>query len=318
VTDGDIRGWIFDIQRFSIHDGPGIRTTVFLKGCPLRCVWCHNPEGMGPEPVLSFVPAKCIGCGYCVRVCPNGAHRMDPEEGHVLDRELCRVCGSCTEECYAEALELVGREATVDEVIDEVLRDRSFYETSGGGMTLSGGEPMTQTDFTEVLLRRAKQERLHTCVDTCGYCDFSCFQRILKYVDLFLYDVKDMDDARHREFTGVPNGLVLDNVEALHRSGARILLRLPIIPGYNDRQDHFERVAMLARRLGDIEGVEILPYHKLGTSKLERLGLPDAMPRRPEPVDEDRMALWISALRERGVNVVNRIEGAQQPRVRNA
>jgi len=309
MPDGSIEGRIFDIQRFSIDDGPGIRTTVFMKGCPLRCTWCHNPEGMSADPVLSFMPEKCIGCGYCLRTCPNEAHRMDPEQGHVLDRASCRACGKCSKECYTGALELVGRDVTVEEVIDEVLRDRSFYETSGGGMTLSGGEPMMQIEFTEALLARGKGEGLHCCIETCGFCDFSLMERVLPYVDLFLYDIKETDDARHREFTGVPNRLILQNLRALHERGACMLLRLPIIPGYNDRDDHFDAVAALARDLPNLQGVEIMPYHRLGTSKVDRLGMDPAAREQSQPPEQETVNDWINRLREAGVNVVNPVAG---------
>ncbi|MGQ9632522.1 MAG: glycyl-radical enzyme activating protein [bacterium] len=303
---GNVKGRIFDIQRFSIHDGPGIRTNVFMKGCPLRCLWCHNPESISPDPVLSFLPDRCIGCGYCFRVCPNEAHRMDPERGHTLDRGRCKVCGLCAKECYAGALELIGRDATVDEVIAEVLRDKSFYETSGGGMTLSGGEPMMQIDFAEAILKRAKEEELHCCVETCGFCNFSLFERIFDYVDLFIYDIKDIDESRHRDFTGVSNGPILRNVKALHDRKARILIRLPIIPGYNDRDDHFEGVAALFRGLPKIEGVEIIPYHRLGASKADRLGIDPKTRERSHPPDQKTVDVWIACLEELSVRVINR------------
>jgi len=301
-----VTGRIFDIQRFSIHDGPGIRTTVFLKGCTLRCQWCHNPESIDPQPVLSFMPDKCIGCGYCFRVCPEGAHRMENGK-HVLDREKCTVCGLCAKECYAKALEIVGRDATVTEVIDEVLRDRPFYETSGGGMTLSGGEPLLQIEFTTALLQAAKLAGLHCAVETCGAIDFARFERVLPYVDLFLYDLKDMDPERHKQFTGAPNDAIIANVRQLHDHGAAVILRLPIVPGLNDRPDHFEGVAKLASELPQLRGVEIIPYHTLGTSKLERLGIEDVYQLRdiktPEP---ETVAEWCNALRALGVNVLNR------------
>ena len=304
---GSIVGRLFDIQRFCIHDGPGIRTTVFLKGCPLRCVWCHNPEGISPEPALSFQPEKCIGCGYCSKTCRNGAHRM-ADEKHILDRDVCVACGACTAECYANALEIVGREVSVGEVVEEVLRDRPFYETSNGGMTLSGGEPLMQIDFTEALLRAARKERLHCCVDTCGFGEFSRLERILPHVDLFLYDIKDTDNGRHVEFTGVPNPSILENLRALHDRGAAVRLRLPIIPGCNDRADHFEAAAELANSLPNLEGVEIMPYHRLGVGKLGRLGMNPEDLLDCESPPRETIAKWIGLLTERGVELVNEAE----------
>ena len=308
-----VLGRIFEIQRFSIHDGPGIRTTVFLKGCPLRCLWCHNPEGMAPEKALSFVPEKCIGCGYCFRACERGAHKTAAEPGadgaasggkHTLDREVCVVCGACTEECYAKALELVGRDVTVEEALDDVLRDRPFYETSGGGMTLSGGEPLMQIEFTEALLRAAKGAGLHCVVETCGFAGRDRFERILPHVDLFLYDIKEMDPARHQELTGVPNGLILANLRSLHDAGAAVLVRLPIIPGLNDRDGHFRALAGLARSLPNLLGFEVMPYHRLGTSKLNRFGLEDKLGEVRTPAAGD-VEGWVSTLRRLGAHVIN-------------
>jgi len=304
-TDGvGAGGRIFEIQRFCIDDGPGIRTTVFLKGCPLSCIWCHNPEGVGTESVLFFQPDKCIGCGYCVRVCEHDAHAITPE-GHGLDRAQCVACGTCAVECYAGALELVGREVTVAEVLDEVVRDEAFYRTSGGGMTLSGGEPLLQIDFAEALLMGARDRGLHCCVETSGLVAESRLARVMPHVDLFLYDLKETDPERHRKYTGQSNTRVLANLRFLHDQGASILLRLPVIPGLNDRSDHFSAVAALYHSLPGITGVQIMPYHPLGTGKLERLGVcPDGWyeTSTPEPAT---VAGWVEAVRSLGVDVVN-------------
>ena len=298
-------GRIFEIQRFSIHDGPGIRTTVFMKGCPLNCVWCHNPEGISPQPQLSFLPDKCIGCGYCFRTCANQAHQMDAENVHVLDRQRCQVCGSCTRECYASALELVGREVSVEETLAEVLRDQLFYETSGGGLTLSGGEPLMQMDFTESLLQGAQRAGLHCAIETCGHVAYGQIARVLPNVDLFLYDLKETDPRRHVEYTGVAANRILDNLRKLHDDGATIIVRLPIVPGLNDRQDHFESVARLATLLPNLQGVEIKPYHSLGVSKLDRFGMAQDKVCRVKAPDKETVASWISSLETLGVNVLN-------------
>ncbi len=304
-----VTGRLFDIQRFSVHDGPGIRTTVFMKGCPLRCLWCHNPEGISQGDQLSFLPDKCIGCGWCFSACENDAHAMI-DDRHVLDRERCKVCGKCAEKCYAAALEIVGRTATVEEVIDEVLRDKPFYETSGGGMTLSGGEPLMQADFSAALLAAAKREGLHTAIETCGQAAWECFERIINDVDLFMYDVKETDPTRHKAYTGVGTELILENLRKLHATGAAILLRLPTVPGLNDGRDHFKRVAALAASLPDLMGVEIMPYHRLGLSKTQRFGLADPLPHLlgTEAPDTAAVAGWVQTLASLGVKVINERE----------
>ncbi|MDP7693180.1 MAG: glycyl-radical enzyme activating protein, partial [Vicinamibacterales bacterium] len=290
----------------SIHDGPGIRTTVFLKGCPLRCLWCHNPESIRPEPLLSFTPDKCISCGSCAKVCPNKAHVMDGQQGRVFLRERCSVCGECSEVCPSRALELIGRDVSCEDVLEQVLRDRLFYEISGGGITLSGGEPLLQIDFAEALLTGAKTAGLHTAVETAGHVAFARLARVAPHTDLFLYDIKETDDALHRKYTGVPATGILDNLRALHNTGASILVRLPIVPGLNDRQNHFREVANIVGPLSGLLGVEVMPYHSLGIGKRRRFGLESNNDIDPEPPNQETVTGWVDFLRSLGVGVVNK------------
>lgn len=273
-------GRVFDIQRFSTHDGPGIRTTVFLKGCPLHCLWCHNPEGISPQSHLSFDSEKCADCGECVRVCRNQAHTVEITNElviHTLDRLRCEVCGDCALRCPAGCLELVGRDLTVDEVMREVLADRSFYQRTGGGLTISGGEPLMQIDFTAALLQAAKKEGIHCCLETCGFASWERLHRILPLVDLFLYDYKLTDPQAHARYTGKSNEVILENLRHLYAAGANIRLQCPLIPGVNDTDDHRAAIATLLVSMPRLEGVSFLPYHPLGKSKLNRFGWQDRM-----------------------------------------
>lgn len=290
-----MNGIVFDIQKFSIHDGPGIRTTVFLKGCPLRCLWCHNPESQEKSPEISLIPAKCIGCGYCFKACPQGGHVMGEDANRLFLRESCQRCGVCTEKCYAKALELIGREMTVEEVIFEVEKDAPFYETSGGGMTVSGGEPLFQFEFTLALLQEARRRGLHTCVETSGFASFDRLERIRPFVDLFLYDYKETDPVRHQEVTGVPQKIIIDNLIRLDQLGAKSILRCPIIPGLNARDDHFAGIAAMANSLKNILEVNLMPYHPLGKSKSERIGKTSVMEEVAFPEDST-VAAWEAAV----------------------
>ena len=265
------QGLIFDIQRFSIHDGPGIRTLVFLKGCPLRCPWCSNPEGQEPKPELTFRKTLCIACGSCREACPTGAIALQGS-GIAIVRQKCDLCGECVKGCPSEALSIAGRWMTVDEVLEEVERDRCFYETSQGGITLSGGEPLHQIHFTENLLKACKTRGLSTAMETSGYAPWSSIGRILPYVDTLLFDMKHMDPSRHRQQTGVSNEPILENLRKIAHLGNSLNLRYTIVPGHNDDQRAMEAFFRFARSLPGIRQLELLPYHRLGETKYGMLG----------------------------------------------
>jgi pyruvate formate lyase activating enzyme len=264
-------GVVFDIKKFSIHDGPGIRTTIFFKGCPLSCQWCHNPESQALGPERIFRENRCIQCGMCLTVCKQGAISQNGNGIIITDSEKCTLCGTCTEICYAEAREIVGREMTMAQVMAEIEKDIAFYDESGGGVTFSGGEPLLQRDFLLALLQACREKEIHTAVDTSGFASWQTFDRIRPYVDLFLYDLKLMDDARHQKFTGVSNELILQNLQMLSQGGHNIILRVPIIPGINDDDEHIRRIGAFAVALPQLNQVDILPYHHIGADKYQRL-----------------------------------------------
>jgi pyruvate formate lyase activating enzyme len=261
---------IFDLKKYSIHDGPGIRTTVFFKGCPLRCWWCHNPEGQSPRVELLLRPSRCIRCGACVEACPNGAVSWDGDRP-LTDRQLCQHCGVCTETCFAEARQLAGRQMELNQVLAEIEADRPFYEASGGGVTLSGGEPLFQSEFARQLLAACQQRDLHTALDTCGFAAWEVLDSLRACVDLFLYDIKLVDDRAHQRYTGVSNRLILENLRRLSALGHAIRLRVPLIPGINDDPPSLEGIARLAAGLPVLQGLDLLPYHRLGADKYARL-----------------------------------------------
>ena len=261
---------MFNIQRFCVNDGPGIRTTVFLKGCPLSCAWCHNPESNSARPELFYDADKCVSCGRCVSLCPQKAHLMENGR-HQLRRESCVRCMACAE-THCPALAAAGETRRAEDVMAEVLRDRPFYQASGGGLTLSGGEPFFQEAFVLDLLRLAREAQVHTCVETCGFAPLSLLEQAARWVDLFLYDIKLTDPALHRQWTGVSNDRILENLRALDKMGAKTVLRCPVIPGVNDTPAHFQGVAKIANSLMHLQEIHLEPYHPLGVSKARRLG----------------------------------------------
>lgn len=263
---------IFNIQKFCTDDGPGIRSTVFLKGCPLHCVWCHNPEGIDINPILDYNAALCINCQLCDTVCKMGCHSFD-RATHKIDRKKCSACGNCVDVCPTNAINMCGKKMTVDEVVKIVLADKAFYKKSGGGATISGGEATMQIQFTKDLLAELKQNGIHTCVETSGFTTEQELQDIAPYTDLFLYDIKETNNDNHIKYTGVSNEIILKNIKMLDDRGYKVFIRCPIIPNINDRRDHFGELMRLKNSLNNCVGIQIVPYHRLGTGKLDRFGI---------------------------------------------
>jgi len=274
-------GRVLDIKRLSVHDGPGIRTTVFLKGCPLACRWCHNPESISPEPEIGLLKRKCIGCGKCAEVCPTGAHVFD-DGTHVLNHELCTACGKCVDACLPDALEYYGRETSAEKVAQAVLEDRTFYLQSGGGCTISGGEPLLQAAFCAEVFSLLRAQNVHCAIDTSGAAAWESFETVFPCTDLFLYDVKHTDERLHREHTGSPARGIIENLERLSACGVPIEIRIPMVPGFNADERSMAAIGKLLNGLPNIVGVRLLPYH-LARLKYETVGHADTMPDVPLP-----------------------------------
>ena len=300
--EGRVAGLVSAVRRLAIHDGPGIRTVVFLKGCQLCCLWCAAPETQSSGRDVVFYPERCVACDRCRAVCPEGAVHVDAAGGRSLDRARCTLCGQCVEACYAEALTMPAVRRTVREVLAEVARDRVFYDRSGGGVTISGGEPLQQAEFTAALLRACKGEGLHTAMETSGFQEWDAFARTLTDLDLLLYDLKAMDPEKHMRFTGVPNERVLDNLRRAVSRGVATVIRVPVIPGFTDDEENFQTMGRFLAGIGPIQRVDLLPYHRFGEATYRRLGREYALATIPLMTDE-RMEELAGILRGHGLKV---------------
>ena len=317
---GAEKGIVFNIQRFTIHDGPGIRTEVFLKGCPLRCKWCSNPEGIRPQREVGVYPDKCLGskvCGSCLEVCSLGGAPLlfHPETGKIgaVDREICVGCMKCTDVCFLHALKSWGTEMTVETVMEEVRADKNFYANSGGGITISGGEPLMQWEFTAALLEACRKEGIHTCLETCMQCTRRALEAVLPLTDLLITDLKHMDSAVHRQWTGVGNETILDNITFVAGAGVPMVVRVPVIPGVNDSEGNLRATArFIAEKLqGRVVQVQLLTYLKMGTEKYDSLGLDYPMGEDYQPPKREEREPWIVHLAEvMGEYGVNAVAGA--------
>lgn len=286
-------GCVFNIQKFCTNDGPGIRTTVFLKGCPLDCLWCHNPESKDTKVEISYNRDKCTLCGACVEACERGAHKFG-NGTHTLDRTDCIACTSCTKVCPSGALDAVGTQMTAVEAMREVLKDKPFYR-GDGGMTVSGGEPFLQYDFLMELLKLARENGINTCVETSGFVSLGRMLSAVPYIDLFLYDYKMTDPEKHLKYTSVSNDLILKNLFAIDALGVKTILRCPIIPGINDDDKHFRGIAATADKLTNIVRIELMAYHPLGESKAQNTGKNYPMGK-IEHVTDETVAIWLERL----------------------
>lgn len=265
------KGLIFNIQRFSLHDGPGIRTTVFFKGCPLHCQWCQNPEGISQSPVLFCYPNKCLGCRSCLEQCMEEAITIE-KTGPVIDRNRCRLCLKCVIVCPVEAIQVAGKEITASELLKEIRKDRFVFEESGGGATFSGGEPLMQAEFIIELLKELKKENIHTVIETSGFAPWPVLEAVAEMTDLILYDLKLIDPVKSIKYTGVSSSVILSNLKQLIESGSQVQVRMPIVPSVNDDQSNLQEVAIILKECG-VSELELIPYHILGMAKYTNLNL---------------------------------------------
>ncbi len=295
-------GIVFDFKKYSIHDGPGIRTTVFLKGCPLSCWWCHNPESISPQPAVLYRPERCIGCGACLKACPCGAIAATPE-GFFADPSRCTGCGACADSCPSTARERVGRLMTSEEVLTVIRKDIPFYDESGGGATFSGGEPLLQPEFLWELLEGCRKSQIHTAVDTTGFAHTAVLLETARLTDLFLYDIKHMDPGKHKLYTGVDNTLILENLKALTDSGARVAIRIPLIPGINDDEENLRQTGRFVAALKGVVSVHLLPYHAAGRNKYAKWKIAYRLPETLPPSAEAQEAA-AENLKSFGLNVL--------------
>ena len=294
-------GIIFDIKRYAIHDGPGIRTTVFMKGCPLACPWCHNPEGIEPTAFVTYKKERCIRCGACVKDCPGGAI-LEDSEGISPSGLPCTGCFTCAEICPSEAREAIGREMTAEELLMEIQKDIPFYDTSGGGVTFSGGEPLMQPEFLLQILHLCRQEQIHRAVDTTGYASTETLMSVAELTDLFLFDLKMMDSDKHERYTGISNQRIIDNLRQLADQKTTIIIRYPLIPGVNDDIENLDRTGSFLKSLSTVVKVDILPYHYFQHSKYIRFNLLNSAEDVPQPSSE-KLAFAKKRLENYGLSV---------------
>ena len=295
---------ILDIQKFSIHDGPGIRTTIFLKGCPLNCLWCHNPESKSYGAQLSYNEEKCIMCKKCEKVCEAGVHVFE-NNIHKVNFSKCVLCKKCVEVCPVNALSIYGREMSVDEILDEAEKDKDFFKNTGGGITISGGEPLSRIDFSLELAKGAKKRGLHVAVETSGFVNAKSLEKIIDYVDLFLFDYKVTDKELGKELIGTENlDKILENLDLIYKRKKDIIIRCPFIPEYNVTEKHFAGILELEKKYPDILGIEILPYHNFGKSKASNIGEEYEIEIKM-PVDEE-IERWMNKFKEMGSKKVFR------------
>lgn len=291
----DVRGLIFDIDTFAVHDGPGIRMAVYLKGCQLACKWCHSPESQRAEPEVVFMRDRCVLCGVCARACPRGAHAVR-ESGHTINRERCEACGRCVEKCPAGALVLKGQHVSAGEIVERASRLRPFFEHSGGGITLTGGEVTCQVEFAEAVLAGCRSDRIHTAIETNGACPWEQLEKLLPHSDLVLYDIKLIDEAEHERWTGASNRLILDNATRL--SGRAVQVRVPLIPDITDTDENLRAILAFMNQAG-LKSIAFLPYNVAAAAKYEWLDLPYGI--EAESQDQERLQAILSMAREAGL-----------------